>query len=174
MSAILVVDDTQLHRECLAKLLQYEGFRTIKAKNGKEAWATLYQDKPDLILLDLMMPEMDGITFLSMLRASALWGDLPVVVLTAADDRDQLISKAWALGVSDLVPKAGYGFEDLLARIRHHLTAPRPPRAAAPQRPAPSNRPAGWRPTSPAGATRYRSIHHGDTEHTVKKREEAK
>ena len=150
MSSILVVDDTTLTRESLARLLEYEGFRTIKAKNGKEAWAIMYQDKPDMVLLDLMMPEMDGVTFLSMLRRSALWADLPVVVLTGVDDRDQLITKAWELKVSDLIPKATFGFEDLLARVRHHLAAP-PPRPADDARPVPSRGTPGWR-RAPAAA----------------------
>ena len=124
MSTILVVDDTALARESVSKLLEYEGFRTLKARNGKEAWAMMYHDTPDLVLLDLMMPEMDGVTFLSMLRRSPMWHDLPVVVLTAADDRDHLITRAWELGVSDLVPKATFGVEDLLARIRQHLPSP--------------------------------------------------
>ena len=123
MSTILVVDDTALARESVSKLLEYEGFRTLRAKNGREAWAMLYHEKPDLVLLDLMMPEMDGVTFLTMLRRSLLWKDLPVVVLTSADDRDQLITRAWELGVSDLVPKATFGFEDLLARVKQHLPA---------------------------------------------------
>jgi DNA-binding response OmpR family regulator len=121
MSTILVVDDTALARETVARLLEHEGFRTLKARNGKEAWAMMYHGRPDLVLLDLMMPEMDGVTFLSMLRRSPLWHDLPVVVLTGADDRDRLITRAWELGVSDLVPKATFGFDELLARVRRHL-----------------------------------------------------
>jgi DNA-binding response OmpR family regulator len=81
----------------------------------------LYHDKPDLVLLDLMMPEMDGVTLL--LRRSLLWKDLPVVVLTDADDRDKLITRAWELRVSDLVPKATFGFKDVLARVKQHLPA---------------------------------------------------
>src|SRR5829696_2882552 len=133
MSTILVVDDTALARESVARLLEFEGFTTLKARNGREAWAMMYHDRPDLVLLDLMMPEMDGVTFLSMLRRSLLWKDLPVVVLTGADDRDQLITRAWELGVSDLVPKATFGFEDLLARVRQHLPPPAAVRPSARQ-----------------------------------------
>ena len=67
--------------------------------------ATVYDDTPDRVLVDLMMPEMDGVSFLSMLRRSPLWRDLPVVVLTDADDHGQMVSRAWDLGVSNLVPK---------------------------------------------------------------------
>ena len=126
MSTILVIDDSALARETVSRLLEHEGFRTLRARNGREAWATLFHEVPDLVLLDLMMPEMDGVTFLSMLRRSTMWGDLPVVVLTGADDCDRLISRAWALGVSDLVPKATFGFDDLLARLRLHLGAAAP------------------------------------------------
>ena len=123
MATILVVDDTALAREAVALLLQHEGYRTIAAANGKEAWAVMYHDRPDLVLLDLMMPEMDGITFLTMVRRSALWHDLPVVVLTGADDRGHLITRAWELGVSDLIPKATFGIKDLLERVERHLDA---------------------------------------------------
>jgi CheY-like chemotaxis protein len=123
MPTILVVDDVALARESVARVLECEGFRAMKAGSGKEAWAMMYHDRPDLVLLDLMMPEMDGVTFLSMLRRSTLWHDLPVVVLTGAHDREQLITRAWQLGVSDLVPKATFGVEDLLARVRRHLPA---------------------------------------------------
>jgi DNA-binding response OmpR family regulator len=124
MHTILVIDDTALARESVSKLLEYEGFRALRARNGKEGWAMMYHDTPDLILLDLMMPEMDGITFLKMLRRSTLWKDMPVIVLTGVNDDDKLITRAWELKVNDLVPKASFGFEDLLARVRQHLPMP--------------------------------------------------
>jgi len=121
MSTILVIDDTALAREAVAKLLEYEGFRTLRAKNGREGWAMMYNDTPDLVLLDLMMPEMDGVTFLKMLRRSPLWKDMPVIVLTGVNDDNKLITRAWELKVADLIPKASFGFEDLLARVKQHL-----------------------------------------------------
>jgi DNA-binding response OmpR family regulator len=120
-SKIMVIDDTALARESVAKLLEYEGFETLKAANGREGWAMMYNDTPDLILLDLMMPAMDGITFLRMLRRSPLWKDLPVIVLTGASDDQKLVSRAWELGIRELVPKASFGFDDLLAQVRKHL-----------------------------------------------------
>ena len=123
MHTILVIDDTALARESVSKLLEYEGFRALRARNGKEGWAMMYHDTPDLILLDLMMPEMDGITFLKMLRRSPLWKDMPVIVLTGVNDDDKLITRAWELKVNDLIPKASFGFEDLLDRVRRHLPA---------------------------------------------------
>lgn len=123
MPVILVVDDTALARETVAKLLEFEGFQTVRACNGKEAYATLYSQKPDLVLLDLMMPEMDGITFLGMIRRHPLWEKIPIIVLTGVTDDFRLIDRARELGVNDLVSKATFGFDDLLARIRKVMAA---------------------------------------------------
>ena len=121
MSTVLVVDDTTLARESVAKLLEYEGFQTVRAANGKDGWATLYTTTPDLILLDLMMPMMDGVTFLRMLRHSSRWKDLPVIVLTGASDDDLLVSQALDLGIQELIPKASFGFEELLVQVKKHM-----------------------------------------------------
>ena len=121
MSTILVVDDTALAREAVSKLLEYEGFKVLRAEHGRDAWAMMYDNTPDLILLDLMMPEMDGITLLRMIRRSDRWENLPVVVLTGATDDQKLIQRARELKIQDLVPKATFGFDDLLTRIRTHL-----------------------------------------------------
>ena len=123
MPKILVFDDTALARESVPTLLEYEGFDAMRARNGKEGWAMMYNETPYLILLDLMLPEMDGITFLRQLRRSTLWKDLPGIVLTGVDDNDKLITRAWELKVNDLIPKASFGFEDLLDRVRKHLPA---------------------------------------------------
>lgn len=127
MPTVLVIDDTALDREAIARLLEYEGFQTIRAGNGKEGWAIMYDQSPDLVLLDLMMPEMDGITFLRMVRKSDRWQDLPVIVLTGLSSDNILTKKALELGVNELIPKASFGVEELLSRIKQHVpVAPRP------------------------------------------------
>jgi CheY-like chemotaxis protein len=124
MSTILVVDDTALAREAVAKLLEYEGFKVLRAEHGRDAWAMMYDHTPDLVVLDLMMPEMDGVTLLRMIRRSDRWEKLPVVVLTGANDDNKLIQRAKELKIQDLVPKATFGFDDLLTRVKKHLAAP--------------------------------------------------
>jgi DNA-binding response OmpR family regulator len=121
MSTILVVDDTALAREAVSKLLEYEGFKVLRAEHGRDAWAMMYDNTPDLVLLDLMMPEMDGVTLLRMIRRSDRWENLPVVVLTGASDDQKLIQRARELKIQDLVPKASFGFDDLLRRLKAHL-----------------------------------------------------
>jgi CheY-like chemotaxis protein len=123
MSTILVVDDTALAREAVAKLLEYEGFTVLRAEHGRDAWAMMYDHTPDLVVLDLMMPEMDGVTLLRMIRRSDRWENLPVVVLTGANDDNRLIQRAKELKIQDLIPKATFGFDDLLMRVKKHLEA---------------------------------------------------
>jgi CheY-like chemotaxis protein len=118
MPLILVVDDTALARDAVARLLETEGFQTERAANGKEAYAKLYTHKPDLVLLDLMMPELDGITLLRMIRQHPQWETIPVIVLTGLPDENRLIARARELGVKDIVSKSTFGFEDLMQRIR--------------------------------------------------------
>jgi chemosensory pili system protein ChpA (sensor histidine kinase/response regulator) len=120
MPTVLVVDDTALARESVARLLEYEGFTAIRARNGKDGWATMYETTPDLVLLDLAMPQMDGVTFLRMIRRSERWHDLPVIVLTGMTDDNHLVAKAKALGIQELVPKATFGFDELLAQVKKH------------------------------------------------------
>src|SRR5258708_20861449 len=110
MATILVVDDTVLAREAIAKLLEYEGFAVLRAEHGRDAWAMMYEKTPDLVLLDLMMPEMDGVTLLRMIRRSDRWEHLPVIVLTGVTDDQFLVQRARELKIQDLVPKASFGF----------------------------------------------------------------
>ncbi len=121
MHVVLVVDDAARARESVSEFLEHEGFKTIRAASGKEAYATLYSQTPDIVLLDLMMPEMDGITFLQMIRHHPQWEHIPVIVLTELQDEHKLIPRARQLHVEDLVPKANFGMEDLLIRIRRAI-----------------------------------------------------
>jgi len=120
-ATILIIDATALARESVAKLLESEGYRVIRARNGKEAWSVMHKDTPDLVLLDLIMPEMDGVTFLSLLRRSTQWKDVPVVVRTGLTDDDKLVGRAWELGVKEVIRKASFRFEDLLRVVKRYL-----------------------------------------------------
>jgi CheY-like chemotaxis protein len=121
MSRILVVDDSALARESLARLLASAGHMAATAANGRDAWAMLYEGIPDLILLDLMMPQMDGITFLKLLRHSDHWAHVPVIVITGFSDDEQLVGQARKLGVADVLPKMSCGVGQLLTLVDHTL-----------------------------------------------------
>jgi CheY-like chemotaxis protein len=117
---ILVVDDHPVTREPLARLLQFEGFRTACAANGVEALAAVGRERPDLILLDVMMPKMNGVDFLDHLRRDASAAAIPVIGLTGVLDPKQ-VARLKALGVADVLTKARFTVEQLLACVRRHV-----------------------------------------------------
>jgi DNA-binding response OmpR family regulator len=102
-------------RDGIARLLNDKGYTVSTAENGKDAWLVLYTDLPDLVVLDLMMPEMSGLTFLRMLRAHHHWKELPVLVLTGLDHDEPLVQEARNFGVVDVIRK-GSNIVDLLLR----------------------------------------------------------
>ncbi|MDO9442891.1 MAG: response regulator [Beijerinckiaceae bacterium] len=118
--AALIVDDDPEARERLDSLLQKEGWSTAQAENGKVALDHLARETPQLILLDLMMPEMDGFTFLRELRTHQRWRDIPVVVLTAKDiteaDRRRLAPRA-----DRVIQKGSLSMRDLARELSAFL-----------------------------------------------------
>src|SRR5439155_9966405 len=131
MSKILVVDDSSLSRQCVAKLLERAGHTATTAANGKEAWAMLYAGVPDLIVLDLMMPQMDGLTFLRLLRHNHFWNNTPVIVLTGHADEEHMLDHARELGVCDVIFKGTSAIELLLQHVRQFLPVTSSPERSA-------------------------------------------
>lgn len=123
MRLILVVDDHAATREPLAKLLRYEGYDTASAANGAEALAAVKERKPDLVLLDLLMPKMDGLTFLSEASRELGGAELPVIVVTGGLSSSQIRRAGQMPGVVDVMAKARFTVDGLLSRIRAHLAA---------------------------------------------------
>ncbi|MFQ5419443.1 MAG: response regulator transcription factor [Anaerolineae bacterium] len=110
---ILVVDDKANVRTLLRDYLTEQGYRVATAGNGRAALFTARQEKPDLILLDIMMPEMDGYEFIRAWRREA---DTPIILLTARlEETDKVLGLE--LGADDYVTKP-FGMRELLARIR--------------------------------------------------------
>jgi adenylate cyclase len=123
MSKILIVDDAPASREALAKWLNREGLETATARNGAEGLVRLKDFKPDLILLDHMMPEVDGMTFLAGIRRFPKWKTIPVIMMTGIKDRAHHL-KAQSLNVNEYLVKNEYTPRDLLDLIRKHLLPP--------------------------------------------------
>ena len=115
---ILVVDDDESSRSSLRVALEQAGWLAVEADNGRVALARLNEMRPSAILLDLMMPEMDGFEFLDEIRHHDKWHNIPVVVITARDitveDRARLNGR-----VESIVQKAGQG--DMLRQVRSEL-----------------------------------------------------
>jgi hypothetical protein len=82
---VLLVDDDDLMRRAMRQALEQDGWEVAEAENGRIALARLTEARPDIIMLDLVMPEMDGFEFLVEMRGRAEWRDIPVLVVTAKD-----------------------------------------------------------------------------------------
>ena len=109
---ILVVDDKANVRTLVREYLTEEGFRVVTAENGQYALYVARQEKPDLILLDIMMPEMDGFEFIRSYRKES---DTPIILLTAKmEESDKVFGLE--LGADDYVTKP-FGMHELVARI---------------------------------------------------------
>lgn len=117
---VLVVDDDPATRELLRRVLTREGWRVREASDGRRGLEQLKASRPTIMVLDLMMPDMDGFALLEALQAREDLADLPVVVVTSKDlSRDEL---DW-LGVhaSEIVRKGGKGRADLIAALKRHV-----------------------------------------------------
>ena len=112
---ILVVDDEESITHLLCTALRYEGFATASAASGREALSTAAEFRPDLVLLDVMLPDIDGFEVHRRLTASAA-PRLPVVFLTARRDTDDRV-RGLTIGADDYVVKP-FSLEELIARVR--------------------------------------------------------
>ena len=117
MAEILIVDDERMIRAGLAQLLSGAGFAVREARDGKSALAAVAELRPDLVLLDIMMPGMDGFEVCEKLLAADR--DLPVVFLTAKDSEGDQV-RGLEVGADDFLSKT-VGEEVLLARVRKAL-----------------------------------------------------
>jgi len=116
---VLVVDDQPSNLRIISALLSRQGYSVQTAESGEDALRLLEQQLPDLLLLDMMMPGMDGFDLLGEVRENPAWSALPVVFLTAAHDRDLLL-RAFDAGAVDYVTKP-FMPEELLARVQAHI-----------------------------------------------------
>lgn len=114
---ILVVEDEIDILLVLHDRLQVEGFEMLKAKNGEEALALSLKEHPDLILLDLLMPLMDGISMLKKLREDA-WGKTANVMILSNLSGEEKMKEAEALGVTDYLIKVDWKIEDIIEKIK--------------------------------------------------------
>jgi CheY-like chemotaxis protein len=114
---ILLVEDDAMQRERVRGWLKGQQWAMREAADGREALARLREEKPDLILLDLMMPEMDGFQLVAALRQEPGWREIPVIVITARDldakDRERLNS-----GIQSVLVKEMFQPAELVQRIR--------------------------------------------------------
>ena len=116
---ILIVDDEISILVPLKFLLEKNSFDVALAQSGKDAFDAIAKNKPDLILLDIMLPDLDGYEIFQIIRQNPLWDDIKVICLTAKN-RDVDIAKGLNLGVDAYITKP-FSNADLLAEIRRLL-----------------------------------------------------
>jgi DNA-binding response OmpR family regulator len=119
MSTILIVDDDPQTTKPLARLLEMEGHKVYSAGNALMAMATALDRTPDLILLDVAIPPMDGLTFLFLLRERPAGKDVPVIVITGMED-ESTMRRARELGVAEYLVKSQFKTRDLLDLVRRY------------------------------------------------------
>ena len=121
---ILIVEDERSLSQALVNKLTLEGFATLTAKNGEEGLKIALREHPDLILLDIVMPRMDGITMMKKLRQTDEWGkNVPVILLTNLSADDEKIMRA----VTENEPayylvKSDYTISDVVEKVRERLS----------------------------------------------------
>lgn len=116
---ILIVDDLPENLQVLAGSLKTEGYEILAANNGPRALALVRNRKPDLILLDIMMPDMDGFAVCQKLKEDPESADIPIIFLTARNETKDLL-QGFEMGAVDYVTKP-FKTPELLARVRTHL-----------------------------------------------------
>lgn len=117
--AIMVVDDVPENIQILGKILRDEGYKIAPATNGRRALEMIPKVKPDLVLMDVMMPEMDGFEACRRMKESAEMKDIPVIFLSAKGESEDVI-QGFRYGGVDYIQKP-FNSEELLVRVRNHL-----------------------------------------------------
>jgi two-component system, cell cycle response regulator DivK len=98
MSVILIVEDNEKNMKLVRDVLQFKGYKTIEAMTGNEGVRLAREQKPDLVLMDIQLPDIDGITALNQLRADAQTAKIPVIAVSASvmpDDQQRIVASGF-------------------------------------------------------------------------------
>jgi len=117
---ILIVEDEEATRKVMVSKFKHEGFEVLEASDGEAGLSVAQQEKPDLILLDIIMPKMDGMTFLKELRKDSWGKSVPIIILTNLSD-DKNIAEAMEGGVFDFLVKSSWDMQDVVKRAKERL-----------------------------------------------------
>jgi DNA-binding response OmpR family regulator len=117
---ILVVDDDPDVTETIGHTLESAGFEVLIAPNGQEGLDMAHAQNPDLVILDVIMPKMDGLTTLRELRKSQWGKDVPVIILTNVSDNDKL-AEALELGIDEYIIKSNIQLSHIAQKTKHIL-----------------------------------------------------
>lgn len=118
---ILIVEDESAMRHALAEKFKNSGFEVFSAPDGEAGLEVANKEKPDLVMLDILMPKMDGISLTKNIRDGSSWGkDVPIVMLTNLTDPDS-VSEVAGYGVFDFLVKTDWRLDDVVALVKKKL-----------------------------------------------------
>lgn len=120
MAKILFVEDEPTLQKAVGEVLTQEGFKVLSALDGEKGLELIKQEKPDLILLDLILPKKDGFTVLKEIKEDEELKDIPVIVLTNLEGMGD-VEKALSLGATTYLVKANYELDDVVKMINENL-----------------------------------------------------
>ena len=121
MSKVILVEDDELFVKMYQKKFSREGIDLEVAFNGEEGFGKISESKPDVIILDLMMPKMGGVELLSKLRNNEELKDIPVIVMTNLNTGSEEVNEASKLGVKETVLKTNVTPEEIVEIVRKYL-----------------------------------------------------
>ena len=116
---ILLVDDSKTELHALSEMLTKRGYQVRTAENGEDAWRRLQEEKPDLILMDVVMPHMTGVEACRAIRSAEATRHIPIILVTTKGDGDS-VETGFASGCTDYVTKPINGPE-LLSKLRDQI-----------------------------------------------------
>ena len=123
MTTLLIVDDIELNRMCLGLLLRRQGYRVLEASDGNQALQVTQSEHPDMALVDLFMPEMDGFEYARQVREDKSIAKMPLIFVTSTFSPDAVATLARLLGVRYILKKSS-SEEEILAAIRDAASSP--------------------------------------------------
>ncbi|MBI1975552.1 MAG: response regulator [Candidatus Vogelbacteria bacterium] len=118
---VLVIEDDTFLRELLVEKLKTEGFIVEGATDGKESSSILEKSVPDLIILDLILPDINGFEILEKIKKEPKTAEIPVIVLTNLDQKED-IDRAMSSGAIDFMIKANFSLSEIISRVKKHLS----------------------------------------------------
>ena len=117
MAKIVIVEDDKFLRELITQKVQKEGYQVVEATNGEEGVAKTKAEKPDLVLLDLILPGIDGFEVLRQIKEDSEISGIPVVILSNLGQKDD-VERGIQLGAADYLVKAHFTPGEILAKIK--------------------------------------------------------
>ncbi len=118
--SILLIEDDKFFRDLVSKKLVESGFEVLMAHDSKEAFEVLENSNPVIIILDLILPGLDGFEILSMIKKDKKTSDVPVIILSNLGQEEE-VAKAKALGAADFMIKVNFTPDEIVAKIKDVL-----------------------------------------------------